>query len=180
MRLRAIPALLLAIGTAACAAAGGAPRVAPEQAEREVLMMIIRENGRGAVLLDSTYGHRCMERRTRMCDTPPDVPVATWESYLRAASAPAALRDLLPADVATTYASTLGDESARPCRERREKLQLSRAGISPDGRTAIVSYSVWMPMDHLGCGAVHGATLLLRRAGDGAWEEDRPLSFVRS
>ena len=105
-------AILLAISCAACAAAGGAPRVSPEQAEREVLMMIIREHGRGAVLLDSTYGHRCAERRTGMCDTPPDVPAAAWESYLRAASAPAAVRGLLPADFPASYASELGDESA--------------------------------------------------------------------
>lgn len=172
--------ILLALGCGACAGLGSGLRTVDlSAAEREVLMYIIREHGRGAVLFDSTYGHRCATRPTATCEEP-GAPAEAWEAYLRAASERAALRDLLPPDAGMTYASEIGDESRVPCERRRHKLELSRAGVSPDGRTAVVSYTHWIPMDHMGCGAVSGRTVLLRRDSDGAWREDRMLRSVTS
>jgi hypothetical protein len=79
-----------------------------------------------------------------------------------------------------TYASELGDESAVRCESRRHKLELSRVGVSPDGNAAIVNYALWIPVDHMGCGAVHGRLLLLKRSAGGEWQEDRPLSMTIS
>lgn len=172
--------VLLALGGGACAVAGTGTPVDPAVAEREVLMMIIAKHGRASVLIDSTWAPGCAQNRTGVCANPPGVAPETWESYLRTSGSRAALRDLLPGDAQVTYASEVGDESSLPCESRRHKLQLSRVGISPDGNAAIVNYTRWIPMDHFGCGAVRGALMLLRRAAEGGWQEDRPLSITVS
>lgn len=145
--------VLLALGCGACAGLGSGARAVDALAvEREVLMYIIREHGRGAVLRDSTEG-----------------------------GAPrAALRDLLPAEAQVTYASELPDQSAVPCKQRRGTLGISRVRVSPGGDAAVVSYSLWIPMDHLGCGAVSGRTVRVRRARGRGWEVGEVLQMVVS
>src|SRR5688572_2661821 len=129
MRFPRLFAVWLVLGCGGCAAAGTGTPVDTAAAEREVLMMIIAMHGGGAVLMDSTYGHRCMERRAGDCDNPP-APQEPWQAYLQAASEPVLLRDLLPPDARFTYVSDLGDESGLHCEKRRGKLQLSRVGFS--------------------------------------------------
>jgi hypothetical protein len=144
--------------------------------EQEVLVYIIRTQGRGSVLYDSTYGHGCRDRQWCRNEGAPD---DAWQSYVRNSSDPAALRDLLPPDLPVTYESEIGDESAVRCTSRRYKLELSRVGVSADGNVAVVSYTHWHPMDHLGCGAISGATVVVRRSENGEWKQDpTPLSTV--
>lgn len=173
MRIPGRFALLLALGCGACAAAAGPRPADTAAAEREVLMMIIAEHGRGAVLMDSTYGHACMERRTGRCDI--EAPQAPWQAYLQAASRRFSLRGLLPADAAFTYEEDVGDQSALPCERRRHKLQLSRAGISPDGGWGVVMYYVSLPASAPMCTTGYGATVLVRKTEDGRWVIDRAL-----
>lgn len=142
-------------------------------------MMIIANHGGGAVLMDSTHGHRCMQRRTNYCDNPP-APREPWQAYLQAASEPVLLRDLLPPDARFIYISELGGESGVPCERRRGKLQLSRVGFSRDGRWGVVTYGVSRPTSYPMCHTGYGATVLVRRAGDGGWVIDRPLSTTIS
>jgi hypothetical protein len=169
---------LFALALASCAPAATGAGNGARTTEQEVLMMVIREHGRGAALADSTYGHGCMQRRTG-CDNP-GAPADAWEDYLRTSSERVALRDLLSRDAGLPFVSELGDESRLPCEQRRRKLHLSRAGLSRDGRPAVVTYGTWIPRDHLGCGATAGATLLLRRAADGSWVVNRSLGTTIS
>jgi hypothetical protein len=163
----------------ACAA--GAQETGQLTPEQEVWALIIRQQGGGAALRDSTYGHGCRRRFWGgSCDLSPGVPADAWDSYITASAEPAALRDLLPANASPAFASDIGDESGVPCRRRRTKLQLSRVGFSDDGIYAVVSYFLWIPMDHLGCGAGSGATLLLYRTAEGEWVVDRPILTVVS
>jgi hypothetical protein len=171
--------VLLALGCGACAAAGAGTPVDTAAAEREVLMMIIAKHGSGAVLMDSTYGHGCMEHRTGYCDNPP-APQEPWQAYLQAASEPVLLRDLLPSDARFTYVSQLGGESGVQCERRRRKLQLSRVGLSRDGRWGVVTYGVSVPASSPMCHTGYGATVLVRRSEDGGWVVDRPLSTTIS
>lgn len=179
MRMRVPAILLLALACGACAMAGSGARPSRAAEEQAVLMMIIAEQGRGAVLRDSTWGHRCAPPAKYVCPNP-GAPADVWAGFIQASSEPAALRDLLPPGFAATYTADIGNESALPCERRRSKLQLSRVGFSADGSRAVVSYTHWRPMNHLGCGAVAGQTVLLRRERDGTWTKERPLSSVVS
>lgn len=172
-RMRIIGIVLLSLA-GACAFVGRGSQAAPRMAEQEVLMMIIAQHGRGAVLKDSTFGHRCMERRTPRCDdaSAPQVP---WQAYLQASSRPFSLRELLPPHAGLRYESDLGDQSALPCEQRTGKLQLSRVGFSRDRRWGIVSYAVSLPTTGPWCSHTYGAGVVVRRQQDGTWTIDRPL-----
>ena len=164
---------------AACASPGPAPEAGHRTAEQEVLLMIVAEHGRGAVLMDNTFGHGCLESSENWCDEP-SAPPEAWQAYLRAANRSVPLRDLLPATRPFTYASDLGDQSVLPCERRSGKLQLSRVGFSRDGRWGIVTYGVSMPATAPMCSHGYGATVVVRRGDDGAWVVDRALSTTIS
>ena len=99
---------------------------------------------------------------------------------LQAANRPALLRDLLPSDAGLVYEGALGDDSVLPCDQRRHKLQLSRVGLSRDGRWGVVSYGVYIPTTAPMCGTGYGAAVVVRRQQDGTWVIDRPLYTVIS
>jgi hypothetical protein len=152
-------------------------RVAAEQA---VLAFVLQEYGSGAAVNDSTWSHRCSSESDGYCRRPSIVTPSLWSSYLRTIRTSEAVRDLLAPAALVDFVSTLEERPETPCRERRRKIELSRVGVGHDGREAIVSYVVWLPMNHLGCGAVHGATILLRRTASGQWARAAILSTVVS
>jgi hypothetical protein len=148
--------------------------------EQEILGFILREHGAGAAVNDSTWSHTCRNSDDRICERPLSVDPELWANYLDAIRSRMAVRDLLPVELRVTFTSDLAESASTACALRSRKIELSRAGLSRDGNAAIVSYAVWMPMDHLGCGAVSGRTILLRRTPAGHWEVVETLSMVVS
>jgi hypothetical protein len=170
--------LPIALGLVATLFAGRAAAQA-RTPEQEVLAFMIGQYGRHGVVSDSTFGIPC--ERMGECARPRGVPRDAWAAYLQGTRSPSLLRDLLPSDVDVTFASARGDETNIPCGQRSSSLTLSRAGVSANGRVAVIWWDQLVPMDHLGsCGASRGGLLLLKKTRAGVWKVDRPLRIVIS
>lgn len=171
----------LVIAGALCAILAGAPAAAQNRTpEQEVLAFMIAQYGRGAVLSDSAWGVPC-DRFLDGCRRNRGVPRDAWAEYVRVTREPSLLRHVLPQDLDVTFESEQVDDPSIPCRERKNKLMLSRPGISANGRSAVIWWGELVRMDHLGtCGASRGGILLLHRNRAGAWQVDRSLRMFIS
>lgn len=186
--MRALSGLLVLVMAACAGPAGGRALPSPvtgaerSAVERSVWDFIIQTHGQGAVLRDSTSrgpSHCSPGDPPSACAPPSGVPAQLWSAYLAANPSRQELRPLLSADSTRRFASEV-DESGVECTRRSPRLEMSRVGLDRRGTMAIVSYVLWIPMNHLGCGAISGAEVLLRRDGKGRWHVVQPLSATVS
>ena len=146
--------------------------------EQEVLAFMIARHSHNAVLNDSAWVSCPSAGACRPVD---GVPADLWAEYVRATREPALLRDLLPADLDVLFQSEHVEDPSTPCSQRKNRLRLSRPGVSADGTAAVIWWSFVVSREHLGtCGGVGGGTLLLRKNALGVWEVERPLSMFVS